>query len=282
MIRLATILLTLLLLPGCAALMRSVTGGVADNLSAAILAQDDIATVRDGVPAYLLLLDGLIAGDPENPDLLLAGSRLYGSYGSSFVEEEARAQRMTDRALSYAQRALCSVNRPLCESVERPYDEFTPQLQSIGKGDVDVLYGFGVAWATWIQTHSGDWRAVANLPKVEAVMARVLELDEPHDEGGAHLYMGVLLCQRPASLGGKPEEGRVHFERARELSGGRNLMANVLFAQYYARLVFDRELHDQLLQETVAAEPEAPGFTLSNTVAREQAQELLDGADDYF
>ena len=40
--------------------------------------------------------------------------------------------------------------------------------------------------------------------------------------------------------------------RAVEISGGRNLMAKVLFARHYARLVFDQGLHDRLLGEVLA------------------------------
>jgi hypothetical protein len=123
---------------------------------------------------------------------------------------------------------------------------------------------------------------VAEVPKLEALMERVVTLDDAHDGGGAHLYLGVLYTQRPASLGGQPERGREHFERAVELSEGRNLMAKVYYARQYARLVFDRRLHDRLLEEVVEANPAAPGLTLSNTLAQEQARELLAGADDYF
>ncbi len=113
-------------------------------------------------------------------------------------------------------------------------------------------------------------------------MERVLELEPDHADGGPHLYLGVLLTQRPAHLGGKVEEARAHFERALELSGGLNLMAKVLYARQYARLVFDRPLHDKLLHEVVTAKSEAPGLTLSNTLAQEQARILLADADDYF
>ncbi|HIF96410.1 MAG TPA: hypothetical protein EYQ54_05175, partial [Myxococcales bacterium] len=95
-------------------------------------------------------------------------------------------------------------------------------------------------------------------------------------------YLGVLYTLRPAHMGGLPEIGRTHFERAIELSNGRNLMAKVFFARSYARLIFDRELHDELLIEVVEADPVAPGFTLSNTLAQEQAEELLLDADEYF
>ncbi len=94
--------------------------------------------------------------------------------------------------------------------------------------------------------------------------------------------MGVLTTQLPPEYGGKPEIGRAHFERAIKISGGHNLMASVLFAKYYARLVFNRKLHDELLNKVLASNIEAPGLTLSNALAQQQAQELLEGSDDFF
>ena len=282
MSRSAVVLPLLLVLAGCAALMRPASSRFAENLTSSILDQNDVETVRDGAPAYLLAVDGLIEGDPGNAALLLTGARLYGAYASAFVEDEARAQRLWDRALGYARRALCSENSKQCGALERPFDDFVLSLEAVDRSDVPALYGFGAAWAGWVQAHSEEWGAVAEVPKIEALMRRVVDLDEPYDHGGAHLYLGVLLTQRPASLGGQPEQGREHFERAIALSQGRNLMAKVFYARSYARLVFDRPLHDRLLREVLAADPQAPGLTLSNTLAREEARDLLDEADEYF
>jgi hypothetical protein len=282
MSRPAVVLPLLLVLAGCAALMRPASNRFAENLTSSILDQNDVETVRDGAPAYLLAVDGLIEGDPGNAALLLTGARLYGAYASAFVEDEARARRMWDRALGYARRALCSESSKQCDALERPFDDFVLSLEVVDRSDVPALYGFGAAWAGWVQAHSEDWGAVAEVPKIEALMRRVVDLDESYDHGGAHLYLGVLLTQRPASLGGQPEQGREHFERAIALSQGRNLMAKVLYARYYARLVFDRPLHDRLLREVLAADPQAPGLTLSNTLARGEARGLLDEADEYF
>jgi len=280
------IALGLLVLPlaaaGCAVLARPAASRFAGDLTAAIQDQNDPGIVRDGAPAYLLALDGLIDGAPDDTNLLLAGARLYGAYAAAFVDDEARQRRLWNRALGYGRRALCTERRSVCEAVERPFDEFVASLSRTRVADVPVLYGFGAAWAGWVQVHSEDWGAIAEIPKLEALMQRVLELDDAHADGGAHLYLGVLFTQRPAMLGGKPEQARQSFERALELSGGRNLMAKVLYARHYARLVFDRSLHDRLLEEVVAADPEVPGLTLSNTLAQEQARHLLAGADEYF
>jgi hypothetical protein len=280
--RCAAILPLLLLLPGCATLARSATTRFAEDLSNAILDQNDVATVRDGAPAYLLAMDGLIEGDPESATLLLSGARLYGAYASAFVADEARMQRLWERALGYGRRALCVEMPQPCEALDRPFDEFVASLATVGSEDVPTLYGFGVAWAGWVQANAGDWRAVAQIPKLEALMQRVVELDASYDHGSAHVYLGVLFTQRPASLGGQPERGREHFEQALAISERRNLMTQVLYARHYARLVFDRPLHDSLLREVMDADPQAPGLTLANTLAREQARRLLDDADDYF
>lgn len=267
---------------GCAGLVSSATGRLAGNVSSAILNQDDVATVRDGAPAYLLMIDGLIEGEPGSESLLLSGARLYGAYAAAFVDDPDRARRLAGKARNYAHRALCVRQPGLCAAATAPFDDFAGRLSDAGPADVPALYGFAAAWAGWIQANPDDWAAVADLPKVEAAMARVAALDEAYDRGGAHLYLGVLATLRPESLGGRPEEGRTHFERADALADGRNLMAKVLFARHYARLVFDRDLHDRLLREVVEADPREPGLTLSNVLAREEARALLAGAEDYF
>lgn len=148
--------------------------------------------------------------------------------------------------------------------------------------DVPYLYTLGTAWAGWIDAHQKDWNAVADISRVEALMTRLVALDEGYQDGGAHLYLGILATLLPPALGGKPEIGRRHFERAIDLSHGKNLMAKVTFARQYARLVFDRELHDQLLTSVIEADPDVEGYTLMNTLAQKDARALLGTADDYF
>ncbi|HDP89766.1 MAG TPA: hypothetical protein ENN42_07415 [Thioalkalivibrio sp.] len=282
MMRLLIPVLLLLGTTGCANIITSATNRMADNLSVAILNQDDPQTVKDGAPAYLLLIDSFVEGEPDNPEMLLAGARLYGAYASVFVDESERAQRLTTRAREYAERAACLRRTALCEALDAPFDAFTVALRSTGGHDVPVLHGLATAWAGWIRQHSDDWQAVADVPKVRALLERVVELDEQHDGGSAHLYLGVIHSQLPPAMGGRPEVARAHFERAIELSEGRDLMAKVLFAQHYARLMFDQELHDRLLEDVLAAAPEAHRLTLTNTLAQRDARRLLAGSDDYF
>jgi hypothetical protein len=257
-------------------------GNFSRNLSQAILNQNDPEIVRMGAPSYLLLIDSFIEGDPEDEEMLRAGANLYSVYTAVFVDDPERAMRLSRRAESYGERALCEADGDLCGLKQRPYGEFIALLQEADEDEVPALYAFSVSWLVAIKANSSDWNALADLPKVEAALERVLALDEGYEEGGAHLYLGILDTVRPPAMGGKPEEGRRHFERALELSGGRNLGIKVEYARNYARLLYDRELHDRLLKEVLTAKAEIPGYTLLNILAKQQAEKLLKSADDYF
>jgi len=259
-----------------------ITSSLGKNLSLAILNQDDPDTVRAGAPAYLLLVDSLIEGNPKDEGTLVAAAKLYSAYAAVFVKDEDRARRMSDKARGYARRALCLEHPKICELDGGPFSEFQPALQALTYSDLPALYAYALSWALWIQTHSSDWSAVADLPKVEAMLERVVQLDNNYEHGEPHIYLGIIRTQLPPSLGGKPEQGRKEFEKAIKISDGKNLMAKVEFARRYARLVFNRELHDRLLNEVLAADPVHPELTLSNVLAQRQAKELLKSADDYF
>lgn len=279
MTRVAAIALAMLL-AGCASIAQKAADNFATNLGKAVLDQDDPATVRDGLPAYLLLLDAMVQGDPHSAGSLRAAADLYASYAGSFVSDPARAATLASRANGYARRATCVDAKPLCAALDRPYDEFAAAVAATD--DTRALYSLGGAWAAWIQTHSDDYSAIADIPKVEALLQRVVELDPRHDRGLPWVYLGVLNSLRPEAVGGRPEAGRAAFERAIAESGDRNLFAKTLFARHYARLVFDQELHDRLLNEVLAADARAEGFTLINTLAQQQARELLATSKDYF
>ncbi len=113
-----------LTLGACASLMSSVATDLADNLSVAILNQDDPEIVRAGAPSYLLLLDSFVEGSPDDPDILAAGATLYATYGAVFAEEEVRAQRLTTRARRYALKAMCESYSAACGWPDATYDEF--------------------------------------------------------------------------------------------------------------------------------------------------------------
>lgn len=277
------LIVTLLMtLSACGSLISSAKKEFAEDLSATILSHDEPETVKQAIPTYLILLSSLIRGDQDNVDLLISGSRLYGSYASVFVEDRERKIRLSKRAFAYAEHAVCIQLPKSCATKTMSYHEFEQIIKGFKKEDAPVLFAYGTAWAGLIQANSADWNAVAELPKAKAIIARVLQLDETISNGDAHLYMGVMESLLPPAMGGKPEVAKKHFERALKISKRKNLMAFLLYAEKYARLLFDRELHDKLLNELLAVNVRNSKTLLIDTIARDKAKELLVSADDYF
>ena len=79
---------------GCGALVSRAANGFGENLTSAILNQDDPELVRAGMPSYILLLDSFLQGEENNPAILSAAASLYASYGAVFADDEVRAMRL--------------------------------------------------------------------------------------------------------------------------------------------------------------------------------------------
>lgn len=276
-----------LFLGGCGRMVSHYTRPILQDLTQSFLEQKDLDLAEQGVPAFLLALDGLIRHSPEDRNLLLAGAQAYSAYSSAFVADKnpERNRILTEKAKRYALTALSLQNRQFAQVRESPYGEFESCLSSFRKKDVPFLFQAAASWAGWIQAHASSTDALADLPKVESLIRKVLELDETFSYGAAHAFLGALLTVRPPAMGGRPEEARSHFERALELGKGKFLPSYVLYAKQYALLVYDKELFFGLL-ETVLHFPAdtVPELTLMNLLAQRHAAELLARVreEDYF
>ncbi len=266
---------------GCSSIVSSATAGMAADLSAAIQDQDDPELVREAIPAFLLLLDSMVRSSPDNPATLGAAAELYAVYGSAFTSDPVRVKVLTRRARAYGLRALCADAPDACGIENLPFDGYEQVINRLDAKAADSLYSYSIASLAYIRGHSADFGALAELPKVEVALNRLLVIDT-RDAAAVNMYLGILNTLRPPALGGKPELGRAYFETALGLSAGKDLSIKVEYARGYARLVYDRDLHDRLLNEVLAGEVNQSGYTLVNSLASQQARELLVSADEYF
>jgi len=271
------VLLLLFLVTGCSPTARLISS-LATNLSR----QNDLELVCEGAPAFLLIIDSLIVGDPENSQLLLNGVQSYAAFDTATGEcgRPERNKALSAKAHAYGS-ALLREETGITPEMGLP--EFTKALQETGRGKVGPLFWGGYGWALWIAAQDGSPAALADLPRVEQMMQRVVALDDTYYRGGAHLFLGIYYGSKPKMYGGNPELARQHFERALAINQRRFLAVQVAYAENYARPVMDRELYRSLLEEVLAFDLDRePELTLSNLIAQRRARRLLDGIDEYF
>ena len=267
---------------GCAAKLQSVLiGSLMEDVATATARHDDPELVATGVPTFLLLLEGLLEANPNDQKLLLSAAEAYTSYATLIESDNLpRARRLYRRAKEYGIRALPPQQAQLLQS---PYPEFAAAVEKFNDSDLPAVFWTASSWGAWISTNTESMAALAELPKVIALMHWVLARDDTYQNGSPHVFLGVYHSTLPPMLGGKPEQAAHHFDRALAISQGRLLMFYVLKAKFYARQTFDRPLYESLLNKVLASPIDAaPDFTLQNAAAQDQARILLGQTDDFF
>jgi len=278
--------LLLLVLPACFStqqLISSTAAPLFQDIARSAGRQADLNLVRQGLPSYLMMIDGLILSYPNNQDLLLAGAQAYASYASVLEEEDqTRIPLLLTKAKDYALQAL-QLQPPFKGKIGRPIDLFQKQLEGFEKKDVSLLFWTANIWATWIASSPDSIEAMTELPWVEALMERTLQLDPGFYYGGPHLFKAILLSLRPAQFGGDLKKAQAHFKEAFKYGEDKFLMAKVYYAQYYARQTLDKELFLSTLNKVLLLPADAnPDLTLVNTLAQKKAQKLLTQVDEWF
>ena len=259
------------------------TASLLEDVARASFKQSDVKLVREGMPSYLMLIDGMVEALPQNKQLLITAAQMYASYAAAFIQDEDKAYAITlyAKARSYGLRALeqNGFNDPL----SRSFEDFEAGLEMMQIKDVPYLFWAASCWGSWINLNRRSMEAMAELPRVVAMMKRVLALDEAFYYGGAHIFMGVLEASKPRIAGGDLNSARDHFLRAIELGDGRFLMTKVYYANYYAKKAFDRELYTSILEDVLGIPVDiVPELTLLNTAAHTKAKKMLDEVDKYF
>ena len=279
----------LVLLGGCA-LRQAAIDRVADAVASGgrtYAGDDDPELVRAAAPFSLKLTEGLLAETPRHKGLLLAAARGFTQYGYAFVQQEAdeletrdvaaaaalndRARRLYRRARDYGLRGLGLGADDLRRS---------PRSVLASVDDVALLYWTAAAWGAFIALSKNDAEALADLPVVEAMIDRALELDESYERGAIHSFLIGYEMVRQGAAGDPAERARRHFVRAVELSAGGDAAPFVALAEAVCIPAQRRAEFDSLLERALRIE--AGDNRLANLVMQRRARWLRSRAEQLF
>jgi hypothetical protein len=243
--------------------------------------QTDLDLVCEGAPAYLLMIDSMIASDPDSSSLLQIGAKSYSAYASAVTAcgySKTRISTIADKARLYGTTLL---GREIPIAPSDSLESLDTALKNKGKSDVPDLFWGALAWTTWIRNQDGSPASIADLVKVVKIMHRLEELDDTYQQGSVHLFFGAYYAAKPPLLGGRPDLSRKHFEKALEISHRKFLLVQTTYAETYAKLTMNKNLYLGLLHEVLDFPlDKAPENALSNQIAKRKAKKLL--ADGFF
>jgi len=292
------LLASLCLLPACS-VRKFAANKVADALSGSgstFTSDDDPELVRDALPFSLKMMEALLSETPSHTGLLLTLGSGFTQYGFAFVQQESERIEDTDlersRELQVRARRLYLRGRNYAlRGLEIAHPGFTNQLRSqpkqavlaLKKEDVPFAYWSAAGWAAAIAQSKDDPTLVSDLPQVEALIDRALELDEAWNRGTLHGLLITFEMSRTTGTGDPVERANRHFARALELGGKDSAGPYVAYAESVCVLQEDRKRFEDLLHQALAIDPDAnDAARLENHIYQRRARWLLRRIDKLF
>lgn len=259
-------------------------------------ADDDPELIKDAVPFSLKLMESLLAESPNHEGLLLATASGFTQYSYAFVQQEADELRETDlqrsrelqaRAKKLYIRARDYGLRGLEVGYRGFRDEFAAEparaVARVKKDDVPLLYWTAAAWVVAIAVDKTDSYLISDLPEVEALLKRAVELDEAFDRGALASLLITYETVRQGAEGDPYERARQRYQRAVELSQGRLAGPHVSLAESVCIPTEQRDEFLRLLEVALAVDTDAaPESRLANMIMQDRARWLRAHVDDYF
>lgn len=257
---------------------------------------DDPEFVKSAVPFGLKVMEAVITEVPDHQGLRRAATSGFAQYSFAFIQTEADEAEERDFAQAEALRArarrmyLRARNHGL-GGFEVAHPGFTNRLaaapreavRSLKKSDVPLLYWTALAWGGAISLSKDNPGNLAEIPQMEAMIDRALELDESYDQGAIHSFLISYEQARSDGKGDARARAREHFERAVALSQGRQAAPFVSYAEAVSVQTQNLAEFDQLLKQALAINPDAfPEYRLANLIYQRRARWLLSRRDQLF
>jgi predicted anti-sigma-YlaC factor YlaD len=257
---------------------------------------DDPELVKSAAPFSLKLMESLLAENPRHTGLLTATASGFTQYSYAFVQTEADAVEPQDFAAAEKLRARARklylrAQRYGLRGLETEHPGFETNVlanpksavKAATKKDVPLLYWTAAAWASAISLSKDNPDLIGQIPSMEALIYRALELDESYGDGAIHGFLITYEMGRPGAGGDPVARSRQHFDRAVALSQTNSAAPFVSLAEAVTIQKQDVKEFESLLNQALAINPDAvPENRLLNTVMQDRARWLLSRKSELF
>jgi predicted anti-sigma-YlaC factor YlaD len=280
--------------------MRSLADAVAEPGNT-YARDDDPQLVASALPVLLKIMEQLRDGLPDHKGIRLALVRNFTSFGVAFVKDEAdrlsetnvqrgkevygRARRLLMRAYGYGLEGL----ELAAPGFRGEFTSGNPERRKAAvsrltkKEDVPLLFWTAAALGSAISSAKDDMNLVGELPLVETLMTRAIQIDESYDEGALHEFFITYDMTRGAGRGGGPASAEKHYRRALELGQNKKLSPHVTWAEDVLVEQQNKKEFVRVLEMVVATDVDKDlDHRLVNVIAQRRARWLLSRTADLF
>jgi len=262
----------------------AITADIATRGMIAVETEEDLYVANESALPLIKIVEVLSYGDPENKKFQGLLAKVYGNYAFGFGEVEMKKAKdpseWSERVKTFYFKGKISGVKALSsgkKTIENvPMQDFVKYLKTFGKKDQGALFWTAFDWGSYINMNRTDIIEAANLPRVEAMVDRVIEIDPEFNCGAAYAFKGAIIAGNPLRNGGRPETAKPYFEKALLSCDGKYLMNKVMYAEWYGVNANDKRLFSSKLNDVLGSDSAAlPSQRLANELAKERARFLL-------
>ena len=285
---LLTLCLTLLsvtLLSACSTYRSGLDSATSGSTAAATAFDDALAVwtaergTQEGLQKSIDLLEALLESEPGHQEALTLLSRSYYFMADGYTADPEAKKPIFEMGTYYGERAMAADSAFKAE-IEQGKKK-SEAVSALQKDDIMAIY--------WTASNLGKWargQGFATLVKykgyVAAMMTQALALDETAFYAGPPRYWGAYYAAAPGFAGGDMGKAREMFEKTKSMNP-EYLGTYVLYADYYAKKVQDKDLFRSLLQHVLDTPADVlPEMLPEQNVEKQKAQRLMDTIDDLF
>ena len=291
------VLFSALLLSSCSVKRYAINqlGNALAGAGTTFAADDDPGLIRAAMPFSLKLIESLLAENPRHEGLLLAAAQGFTEYGYAFVQEDADEAEDTDKVKATAMRAraaklyLRARNYGL-RGIEVKHPGFAERLKAnpkdavkeLKKSEAPIMYWTAISWGAALSA-SHDFTMIPEIPRFEALIDRVMELDEAYDEGTVHTFLITYEMSRLNAKANRLALAKGHFDRAVALGGGHQAGPLVAYAENVLVAQKDKIEFQNMLRQALRLDINAsPANRELNLAVQRRARWLLSRTDKLF
>ena len=236
--RLIIVTITLMtFLSSCSTFNKTVVGSSSDliyNSGNSLLGESNFEIFKSGVPANLILMEGLLSQSPKNQNLLAGLNKGYAGYAFAVNEtlkieeewseaktEDGRKQALFNytRSLNFGIRYLQEKGIEFIEIISRMNEPqavhqiLTKNLTS-DKRDLEVVLFTAQSLAALINLQKDNMGFVSQLTAAKEMFDWICQKDPSINYGTCDVFYGAYEAGRPTMLGGNPKKGKEIFLKA--------------------------------------------------------------------
>ena len=282
-----TLVLSTTFMAGCAKHSATYEKGAASGTAeqSATLYEEGLALWEgrddaEKLKAALAKFEAAYNADPSNREaatLLTRGWYFWGDVKTDVSEEKLSAW---DTAVKWGGRCMAT-NAEFTELLQKGNETERTAVRVMKAEDAGCLYWTASALGKWAKI-KGFATLLKHKDTVKTYIAKVEEVDSDFYYAGPDRYFGAYYSVAPSFAGGDLDKSQVRFDKSIEAQPG-YLGTKVLKAQYYATKRQDSALFDKLIEDVLAADPDAiPEIGPENRAEQAKAKNLKAKKSDFF